>query len=422
LRNRWLQLVLGIVTMAMIANLQYAWTLFVNPISEANGWGKAEVQIAFTLFALFQVWLVPVNGWFIDRLGPSRLVALGGVLAAASWLIFSGAHTLGTLYLGGAVGGIGAGIVYGAGVASAVKWFPDKRGLAVGLTAAGFGGGAALTIVPISTMIATRGYAPTFATFGIIQGCVIVLCALFLRFPRNAEVVSDAAMPSFVSNVERTPGEMLRQPTFYLLYVMFVMIACGLLVMTAQIAPFAKDFGFEKVPVFVLGLAFTTLQFALIVDNVLNGVSRAAFGALSDRIGRESTMLLAFLLEAGGLFGFLMLAPRSPWFFILFAGLTFIASGEIYSLFPATCTDLFGSKNAATNCGLLYTAKGTAALMVPIASFLHQRTGSWTPVLVTLVVFNVVSALLAAFVLRPMRERAIARDRLVTTAPRVAAT
>jgi len=422
LRNRWLQLALGIVTMVMIANLQYAWTLFVNPLSDTNGWTKAQVQVAFTMFALFQVWLVPINGWFIDRLGPSRLVALGGVLAAASWLIFSAAHTLAALYFGGAVGGIGAGIVYGAAIASAVKWFPEKRGLAAGLTAAGFGGGAALTILPISHMLATKGYETTFATFAIIQGVGIIICAIFLRFPRESESVSKAVIPSFVSNVERTPAEMLRQPTFYLLYVMFVMIACGLLVMTAQIAPFAKDFGFEKVPVYVLGLGFATLQLALIVDNVLNGVSRAAFGALSDRIGRETTMFLAFFLEAGGLLGFLLWAPRSPWLFILFAGLTFIASGEIYSLFPATCTDLFGSKYAATNTGLLYTAKGTAALMVPYASYIHQTSGSWTPVLATLVVFNIISALLAAFVLRPMRERAISRDRLVVEVkPQVAA-
>jgi len=412
LANRWLQLVLSIVTMVMIANLQYAWTLFVNPLSEAHGWSKAEVQITFTLFALFQVWLVPVNGWFLDRLGPSRLVALGGVLAAASWLIFSGAHTLGALYVGGAIGGISGGIVYGAGIASAVKWFPDRRGLAVGLTAAGFGGGAALTILPISHMLATRGYAATFATFALIQGCVIVFCALFLRFPRKAAAVSEA-IPSFVSNVDRAPAEMLQQPIFYLLYGMFVMIACGLLVMTAQIAPFARDFGFEKVPVYVLGVGFATLQFALVADNVLNGVSRAAFGALSDRIGRETTMLLAFLLEAGALLGFLLLAPRSPWLFILFAGLTFVASGEIYSLFPTACTDLFGSRHAATNCGLLYTAKGTAALFVPFASFVYQRAGSWTPVLVTLVVFNLISALLAIFALRPMRMRAISADRLV---------
>jgi OFA family oxalate/formate antiporter-like MFS transporter len=416
LGNRWLQLALGIVTMVMISNLQYAWTLFVNPLSDAHGWSKAEVQVAFTLFALFQVWLVPVNGWFIDRIGPSRLVALGGVLAAASWLIFSAAQTLGTLYLGGAIGGISAGIVYGAGIASAVKWFPEKRGLAVGLTAAGFGGGAALTILPISHMLATRGYTATFATFAILIGCIIVLCALFLRFPREADTVPKA-IPAFVSNVERTPAQMLRQPIFYLLYVMFVMIACGLLVMTAQIAPFAKDFGFEKVPVFVLGLAFATLQFALIADNVLNGLSRAAFGALSDRIGRESTMLLAFLLEAGALLGFLLLAPRSPWLFVVFAGLTFIASGEIYSLFPSACTDLFGRRHAATNCGLLYTAKGTAALVVPFASLVRQSTGSWTPVLATLVVFNVISALLAVFALRPMRMRAISRDRLVAERP-----
>ena len=411
LRNRWLQLLLGVIAMVMIANLQYGWTLFVQPMQDAHHWSKASIQGAFTLFVLFQVWLVPLNGWLVDRFGPTPFVALAGVLVGAAWLLFAHATTLGELYFGSVLAGIGAGCVYGTMVGSAVKWFPDKRGLAVGLTAAGFGGGAALSVLPISAIIKSSGYAAAFWNFGAIQGITIVVVAFLLRFPRPDEVVAVGATPaaSRQSKIESTPGMMLRTPQFYLLYAMFVMIATGLLFMTAQVAPLAKDYGVAKSPLHVLGLVVVTLPFALIVDNVLNGGSRVLFGWLSDRIGREVTMTIAFALEALGLFGLLFVAHH-PWLFVACAGATFIASGEIYSLFPATCTDLYGRRYATTNAGLLYTAKGTAALVVPLASQIHDTTGSWAAIISVLVGFNVLTALLALFVLKPMRERTLARE------------
>jgi OFA family oxalate/formate antiporter-like MFS transporter len=280
------------------------------------------------------------------------------------------------------------------------------------VTAAGFGGGAALSVLPISAIIKNSGYAAAFWDFGLIQGLTILVVAFLLRFPAANEVtaVASSSAASRQSRLESTPAMMLRTPQFYLLYAMFVMIATGLLFMTAQLAPLAKDYGVAKTPLHLLGFVVVTLPFALIVDNVLNGGSRVLFGWLSDRIGREITMTIAFALEAVGLLGLLFVAHH-PWLFVACAGATFVASGEIYSLFPATCTDLYGRTYATTNAGLLYTAKGTAAFVVPLASWIHDTTGSWAAIIMVLVGFNVVTALLALFVLKPMRERRLARER-----------
>jgi len=410
LRRRDVQLTLGIIAMIMIANLQYSWTLFVQPLQDAHGWKKSQIQAAFTFFVLFQTWLVPVNGWLVDRFGPRPFVFLAGILVGASWLIFAHAQTLQMLYAGSVLAGIGAGCVYGTMVGSAVKWFPDKRGLAVGLTAAGFGAGAALTVLPINSMIHTTGYASAFTFFGWLQGIAILVIALFIRFPAPGDVPA-ASVPHHQTSRDKTPVQMLTSPIFYVLYAMFVMIATGLVFITAQVAPMAKDYGIDKAPLNVIGFVILALPFALVVDNVLNGASRAIFGWLSDRIGRETTMTIAFSIEALALVG-LIFAVGNPWLFVLCAGATFVASGEIYSLFPATCTDLFGSRYASTNAGLLYTAKGTAALAVPLASAIHDSTGSWAAILSVLACFNVVTALLAFLVLRPMRERTLARERL----------
>jgi OFA family oxalate/formate antiporter-like MFS transporter len=422
LNNRWFQLGLGVLAMVMVANLQYGWTLFVNPLSSAHGWTKTQVQFAFTLFVLFQVWLVPVTGYLVDRYGPRIFVAIAGVLVAASWLTYSRAETLPVLYLGAVLGGVGAGIVYGTMIGAAVKNFPDRRGMAAGLTAAGFGGGAALTVIPISHMIKTGGYAEAFQTFGLIQGIAIVVVALFMQNVR-AHRPESVKPPRAIGQTrfDRTPLEMLSTPNFYLLYVMFVLIATGLLFMTAQLGPLAADYGVAKLPVSFFGATFIVLELALIVDNVLNGASRIVFGYISDFLGRERTMFAAFSIEAAGLLGLAAFAAN-PVLFIVFAGMTFVASGEIYSLFPAACTDLFGTKYATTNAGLLYTAKGTAAFVVPLASSIYRASGSWTNVLVVLAAFNVIVAVAALLLLKPLRERTLAAENVTPplTAPQAA--
>jgi OFA family oxalate/formate antiporter-like MFS transporter len=404
--TRWAQLVFGIICMVMIANLQYGWTLFVNPIDQKYHWGRAAIQVAFTIFVLTETWLVPVEGYLIDKFGPKIMVSLSGALVAIAWVINSYADSLAMLYVGAAIGGVGAGIIYGASVGNALKWFPDRRGLAAGLTAAGFGAGSALTVVPIANMIASSGYQSAFLWFGLGQGIVVMIVGLLLRAPEGGP-------PPVTGAVQQTrrdygPAEVLKSVPFWVMYVMFVMVATGGLMATAQLAPIAKDFKVDGVSVSILGLTLPALQFALSIDRVLNGLTRPFFGWVSDNIGRENTMFIAFLIEGIGIYALLHYAA-DPLMFVILSGLVFFAWGEIYSLFPATCTDIYGRKFATTNYGLLYTAKGTASLLVPLGNVLTTSTGSWTAVFIIAAALNIVAAVMALVVLKPMRAKAMAQ-------------
>ena len=400
----WVQLAVGIVGMVAIANLQYGWTLFVNPIDAKFHWGKASIQVAFTLFVLAETWLVPFEGYLVDRFGPRWLVAIGGVLVGAAWWINAEASSLFALYTGGLIGGIGAGIVYGTSVGNALKWFPEHRGLAAGLTAAAFGAGSALTIVPIANLINSRGYETAFIYFGLGQGLVVILCALLLRAPQASQVPSVSRTQGQQSVRELTPLEIVKTPVFWLLYVMMTLLAMGGLMATAQLGPIAVDYKVATVPVSLLGLTMAALPFALSLDRILNGLTRPFFGWVSDRIGRENTMFIAFGLEGVGIL-LLITFAHIPVLFVVFSGLVFFAWGEIYSLFPAISGDLFGRKFATADYGLLYTAKGTASLLVPLGNVLKATTGSWMPIFIAAIVFDWIGALLAFFVLKPLRIR-----------------
>jgi OFA family oxalate/formate antiporter-like MFS transporter len=386
--------------MSMIANLQYGWTLFVTPMEAKHGWSRADIQVAFTLFVLLETWLVPIEGWVVDKYGPRLVVLIGGALCGVAWVINAYAVSLPMLYLGACVGGVGAGAVYGTCVGNSLKWFPDRRGLAAGLTAAGFGAGSALTVIPISNMIKSSGYEAAFLWFGIGQGIICVILALFLMSPRAGDVPTVAKVVQ--TRRQYTWQEMVRTPTFWVMYVMFVLMAGGGLMATAQIGPIAKDFKIGDVPVTLVGLTLPALTFALSIDRILNGLTRPFFGWVSDHIGRENTMFIAFALEAVGIWA-MSVWGHEPVAFVLLTGLVFFAWGEIYSLFPATCGDTYGTQYAATNAGLLYTAKGTASLIVPFTSVLTTWTGSWHAVFITASVLNVIAAVMALFVLKPMR-------------------
>jgi MFS transporter, OFA family, oxalate/formate antiporter len=397
--GRWLQLIIGIVCMVMIANLQYGWTLFVGPIDAKYHWGRAAIQVAFSIFVITETWLVPVEGWFVDRFGPRIVVVIGGVLVGIAWMLNSIADSLTLLYIAAAIGGIGAGGVYGTCVGNALKWFPDRRGLAAGLTAAGFGAGSALTIIPIQSMIKGSGFEATFFWFGLGQGVIVFLLAWFLRVPKAGETPSSAHVQQSARNY--TPVEMLKTPIFYVMYIMFVLVCAGGLMATAQLAPIAKDFKVADVPVSILGLTLPALTFALSIDRVLNGLTRPFFGWVSDNIGRENTMFTAFALEAVGIWA-LSAFGHDPVAFVILSGLVFFAWGEIYSLFPSTCTDVYGAKYATTNAGLLYTAKGTASLLVPFANVLSSG-GNWHTVFVVAAIMNAIAAIMALAVLKPLR-------------------
>ncbi|OFW05053.1 MAG: oxalate/formate MFS antiporter [Acidobacteria bacterium RIFCSPLOWO2_02_FULL_68_18] len=406
--TRWSQLVFGIICMVMIANLQYGWTLFVGPIDAKYQWGRAAIQVAFTIFVLTETWLVPIEGYLIDRFGPRVMISASGALVAAAWVINSVADSLFLLYVGAAVGGVGAGVIYGGAVGNALKWFPDRRGLTAGLTAAGFGAGSALTVIPIANMIRSSGYEAAFLWFGLGQGIVVMLVGMLLRAPEPGEVAAPAAPAVQQTRRDYTPTETLRTPVFWVMYAMFVMVGSGGLMAVAQLAPIANDFKVAEIPVSLLGLTLPALTFALTIDRVLNGVCRPFFGWVSDRIGRETTMFAAFFVEGVGIYALLLFAGQ-PVLFVILSGLVFFAWGEIYSLFPATCTDIYGRKFATANYGMLYTAKGTAALLVPLANVLTNATGSWHAVFYVAAVLNLVAAVTAVAVLKPMRVRTMAQ-------------
>jgi len=405
--NPWIQLFVGVIAMACVANLQYGWTLFVNPIDAKHHWGRAAIQVAFTLFVLIETWLIPLEAYLVDKYGPRWVVVGGGILVALAWILNSMATSLPMLYAGAILGGIGTGCVYGTCVGNALKWFPGRRGLAAGITAAGFGAGAAATIVPISNMINGSGYEQAFLVFGILQGVIVLVMATFMR---KAPAQIGAQVKTRVSQSARdyTPAEVLRKPVFWVMYLMFVLIACGGLTFAASIAPYAKDLKIDGIPVAMLGFVLPALTFAISLDRVFDGVGRPFFGWVSDQIGRENTMFIAFGLGAIALFVWNSYGS-DPVVFVLASAVYFGVYGEIFSLFPATQGDTFGSKFAATNAGMLYTAKGTAALVVPLASWLAVNQG-WVTVFTIAITFNIIAALLAILVLKPMRARHFAAN------------
>jgi OFA family oxalate/formate antiporter-like MFS transporter len=374
--RRWVILFFSVLSMVAVANFQYGWTLFVPPLQKHLGQEQAAIQVTFTMFVLLETWLVPFEGWLVDKFGPRLLVMIGGVLAGLGWVGSGRAETLTALYLSYAVAGLGAGVVYGTAIGSAMKWFPDHRGLAAGLTAAGFGAGSAFTVAPIANMIANAGYQHAFITWGIIQGAAVVVAAFFLAAPpadwmpgewgraAHGQTVRDRQ-----SAAEFTSAQMAETPQFWVMYLIMTLVATGGLMAVAQLNPMAVDFKVDKVPVNLLWLTMPALQFALSADRAVNGLCRPFWGWVSDRIGREKTMTLAFGLEAVAIFALIQFA-RNPFLFVVFSAFTFFGWGEIFSLFPATCGDLFGRKHATMNYGFLYTAKGTASVLVPIGSAL----------------------------------------------------
>jgi OFA family oxalate/formate antiporter-like MFS transporter len=402
-KNRWAQLALSSLATVMLASLQYGWTLFVNPIHDANGWSRATIQVAFTILISVNTWLSPFEGWLVDRYGPRPVVMVGGICAAISWVIDSRAHSLPVLYSAALIGGLALGCVFGTCMGTSLKWFPDRRGLAAGTIAAGYGLGAALMTVPIAQMIRTSGYRQTFFTFGLAQGAVIFLLGIALVKPSMS---ASLAKPRAVicGGPELKPSQTIRTGVFWLTYLVYLMIAFGGMVVTAQLGPISRDFGLENQLVTLFGISAPVLTMAVSIDNFANGITRPISGFVSDIIGRENMMLLMFSFEAIALAG-MAIAGRSPYGFLAFAGLTFLFWGEIFVIFPAIAGDSFGVQNAAANNGLLYTAKGTSSLTVPLASLVVSATGTWNTVLIAAAVSSLTAGLLARFVLTGMRRR-----------------
>jgi OFA family oxalate/formate antiporter-like MFS transporter len=408
--NRWVQLIAGITGMVAVANYQYSWTLFVQPLHRRFGWEEVEIQYALYLFFVpAQTWLVPLEGYLAERFGPRKVLISGGILAGLGWIINAETSSLGMLYLAQVLAGCGSGIVYSISMGSALKWFPDRRGLAAGLTAAAFGAGAAATVRPIRWTILHHGYEQAFLWFGLGQALVIILAGLMVRFPGPGEAPAPAQPRVLQSGRRSTPVEMLRSPGFWLIYVMMTMGAIPGLLMLGYIAPLARDFGVAETPVTLLWFSSAALPLAMELDRVMGGLTRPVFGWISDHIGRESAIFLAFSLEGFALFLLLQFA-HEPIMFVLMSGLAFFGWGAIFSLFPAVSGDMFGRRFATTNYSLLYTAKGVASFGVALCALLRSQMGSWVPVFALMIAADGIAALLALFVLRPLRVRLARRE------------
>jgi oxalate/formate antiporter len=396
---RWIQLVLGVIAMMAISSPQYVWTLFVKSFQTTTGATLPAIQITFSLLIVLQTFFSPAQGWLIEKFGPKWLIAIGALLSGLGWVLSAQITSLYGLYATyGLFCGIGTGLVYVGIVGLMVRWFPDKRGFATGMVAAGYGFGAIATTFPISDMLAASGYQSTLTTFGIILGAVGFLAALGLRDPKPGEISGIAPMVS-VAKKDYEPRQMLKTPIFWLMFLMMTMMSTGGLMVISQFANFMKDFGIASVMIW----GFAALPFALTIDRIMNGLTRPFFGYVSDRIGRENTMGIAFIFE--GIAIALMVASRdNALLFALLSGVVFFGWGEIFSLFPSTLTDTFGTKNATTNYGFLYMAQGIGSVLGgPVAAQLHDSTGSWMPVFAIIIAMDILTGLLALFVLKPWR-------------------
>jgi len=395
---RWVQLGLGLVAMMAISSPQYVWTLFTKSFQENLGTTLPAVQVTFSLLIVLQTWLSPLQGYLVDKFGPRLLIAIGCLLSGAGWVLSAWATSLTGLYLTyGLFCGVGTGIVYVGIVGLMVRWFPDRRGFATGVVAAGYGFGAIATTFPIDSMLKSAGYQHTLVVFGIILGLIGAAAALAMRMPTASDTLPPAPMTARSNDV--APRSMLRTPVFWLLFGMMTMMSTGGLMIISQFASYSRDFGVAGVMVF--GLA--ALPLALTVDRITNGLTRPFFGWLSDHIGRENTMAVAFLMEAAAVA--IMVACRSDALvFVVLSAVVFFGWGEIFSLFPSTLTDTFGTKHATTNYGFLYMAQGIGSVLGgPLAALLHDATGSWLPVFVIIIAMDVLTGLLALVALKPLR-------------------
>ncbi|MEQ1756952.1 MAG: oxalate/formate MFS antiporter [Vicinamibacterales bacterium] len=411
--SRWFQLLLGVICMITISSPQYVWALFTQPLTTAMGATLPELQITFSILIVVQTFLSPWQGVLVDRFGPRVLLSIGVLLTGMSWVLSAQVQSLTMLYLTyGLLGGIGTGIVYVGVIGHMVQWFPDKRGMATGFVAAGYGVGALLTTFPIATVLRESTYQVALTRFGLVFAVVGFVAAQGLKRPDSAWLMAwnqkmRSAGGTATAPIDLSPTQMLSTRIFWLMFLMMTMMSTTGLMVTSQMGAFTRDFGMANVLVFGLPL----LPLALSLDRITNGATRPFFGYISDRFGRENTMLIAFALE-GCAMTLWLLTRESPLLFVILSGVVFFGWGEIFSLFPSTLTDTFGTRHATANYGCLYMAQGVGSVLGgPVAAMLHQSTGSWIPVFAVIITMDFLTAGLAIAVLKPLRQRYLERAR-----------
>jgi MFS transporter, OFA family, oxalate/formate antiporter len=389
INKRWIQFGSAVLAMVMIANLQYAWTLFVKPMQQATGWKLSGIQWAITLFLFFETWVTPVEGWLIDRLGPRIFLSMGGILCGVGWTMLGFSHSLTQLYVWYAIAGVGAAFVYSGSIATALKWFPDMRGFASGLTTAAFGAGSALFIPMIAHVIKVQNYSKAFLYTGIGQGILILLAAQVLHNPPKdfhvAKVVKVVSRRIRRNSAQFSSWEMLCTPQFYLLYLGFVLTSIGGLMITADAEPVARS----------MSIPAAVIVAAVSFSRVANGAGRLFWGWISDAIGRELAMVIPFVLQAFCLVGVLKLSTVSGTWFTLTMIAVYFTWGSMFSLFPAIIGDYYGADNATSNYGFLYTAKGLASVIgIGFATRIAEKSGSWSLVFYGCAALTLLSAVL----------------------------
>jgi len=432
---RTFQLIIAVLCMMTISSPQYVWTLFTTPLGHKLGYGLASIQVTFSLLIIIQTLFSPLQGWLLERFGIRVLISIGCLLSGGSWILSGWTDSLWGLYLAyGVLGGIGTGIVYLGCVALMVRYFPDRRGFAVGMVASGYGMGAMLTTLPISHLLHTHGLDATLMVFGVFMAAIGIVLAQFLRVPNGAATgIADPegstefhgtkttkvihkesekyreemglSERGLEAKKQFTPRQMLATPLFWLMFIMFALMATSGLMVTSQLATFAHDFGIASVTIF----GMSAIPLALTLDRLCNGATRPLFGWISDHIGRENTMALAFGMEGVAMTIWLALMHH-PVIFVLMSGVVFLGWGEIFSLFPSLLTDVFGTRHAATNYGFLYIAQGIGSILGgPLAAILYSMEHSWIPVFVLTISCDFFTALLALFVLKRLRVRVLQR-------------
>jgi oxalate/formate antiporter len=409
--SRWFQLLMGFIVMMTISSPQYVWTLFVPSFQKTTGSILSEVQWTITFLIVLQTWLSPMQGFLVERLGPKLLIGLGALMSGAGWIASSTITTIWGLYeTYGLLCGVGTGIVYIGIVGLMVKWFPDHRGFATGTVAAGYGFGAMLTTFPIDGMLAAVGYQRTLVVFGAIFAAIGLIGALLLKAPPEAKTAERTPEGGVEPARSYPPIAMLKTPVFWLMFVMMSMMSTGGLMVITQFTSFAKSFGIDaKTTVVIFGLTLAAIPTALTFDRITNGLTRPFFGFVSDHLGRENTMALAFILEGAAIF-FMLQYRSDPYMLVVLSGLVFFGWGEIFSLFPSTLTDTFGTKYAITNYGFLYMAQGVGSILgAPVAAMIYEATGSWLPVFGLVIAMDVLTGFLALFALKPQRRKWLAR-------------
>jgi len=392
--HRWL-VVIGGVLIIMCLGVAYAWGVFLMPIAKEFGWGRGETSLAVSILLLvFSVFMV-IGGMCEKRYGPRVTATLGGIFVSLGWVLAYFTQSLWWLYISyGLLAGIGTGLSYLPAISTGVKWFPDKRGLITGIVIFGFGFGAAFLAPLAARFIELYDWRITMLIYGVGFGAIIVGAAQLLKTPpRDWQPPGLAAQKrdglKVVSN-DFSPCQMLKTTTFKLIFISYFTAMVAGMMAIGHISAFANDAGYTSIQA-----AFTITVLA-----ITNGLGRIIFGALSDKIGRKSVIVVLFLVMAIGM----ILLPYMTILFALYvaAGVIGLCFGGFLAVYPAATGDFFGTKDFGTNYGLVFLGYGVGCFVGPlIGGIVYDVTGSYSVAFIAAGILALCGGGIVALFLKP---------------------